>query len=161
MTTTTWRTTREAEQTMLALAGRTEEGPAYLATHFAGGAVLVTAESRAGAVEVVGGGLATSAGEDLAALHRERRGGRVFRFPGLDALTGTTTVAEVLQDTAIDDVVMVGHREPLTPDAVLDTQDFVRPHFRDGRLVLVVRPAADGVVTPFEQPNPTPCCTNH
>ncbi len=161
MTPTTWRTTREAEQTVLGLAARTEEGPAYLATHFAGAAVLVTAESPAGVVSVVGAGPATSGSGDLAALHRQRRGGRVFRFPGSDTLTGTTTVAQVLQETAIDDVVMIGHREPLTPDAVLETQDFVRPHFLDGRLVLVVRPAADGVVIPFEQPNPTPCCANH
>ncbi len=71
------------------------------------------------------------------------------------------TVAQLMARSAVDDVVIFGHREPLDPDAVVDTQDFVRPHFVDGRVVLDVRSAADGVAVPFEQRHPTPCCADH
>ncbi len=50
---------------------------------------------------------------------------------------------------------------PIAGDVVLDTQDFVRPVYSGGALVLHVRPGMHGVVVPFEQPNPTPCCTDH
>ena len=31
----------------------------------------------------------------------------------------------------------------------------------DGTVTLVLRPAVGGVLVPFEQPNPTPCCADH
>jgi hypothetical protein len=38
------------------------------------------------------------------------------------------------------------------------TGGFVRPEFRDGRLVLLVEPAADGVFQPAEVEQPHECC---
>ncbi len=172
MTPAVWHTTGEAEH---ALRGLT--GPSVLATHFHAGAVVVTAETATGDVSLltaadshtVAGGVADgvangAADADLVALlglHRDRRAGRLFRFPGVDALTGVLSVGALVADSGIDDVVMVGHREPLDADALVDTQDFVRPLFVQGRTVLVVRPAQDGLVVPFEQPDPTPCCADH
>lgn len=43
----------------------------------------------------------------------------------------------------------------------VDTQGFVRTHLVEGVVRLVVRPAVGGLVVPFEQPNPTPCCADH
>lgn len=87
-------------------------------------------------------------------------GGRAVRFPGVDALTGTLTVAEVLAASAIDRVEILGGT-PAEPSAVVDTQDFVRPQWRGDELVLTVMPAAGGRLVPFETPNPTPCCAAH
>jgi hypothetical protein len=89
-----------------------------------------------------------------------REGARAVRYPGVDALTGSLTVAEVVTRSAIDRVEMLGSG-PADPSLVLDTDDFVRPIWRDGSLVLTVMPATDGHVVPFETRNPTPCCAAH
>ncbi len=161
-TTTSWRTTGAAEHAMLDRTGPGGDPLRFMATHFHEGAVLVTDQSGDGPVHIVGadGPADRITHTGLAVLHRDRRGGRLFHFPGAD-LVGTMTVARLLADSAIDEVVMVGHREPLPSDARIDTQGFLRPLFVQGRTVLVVRPAADDVVVPFEQPDPTPCCADH
>ncbi len=100
-------------------------------------------------------GAAFTAGE-LAA----RSTGRAVVFPGVDALVGTLTVREVLARSAVDEIVVVGG-PPATLDDAVDTRDFVRPEWRDGRLVLAVTPAGGGVLAPFEVPNPTACCADH
>ncbi len=87
-------------------------------------------------------------------------GGRAVRFPGVDALVGTLTVAEVLARSAIDRVEVLGGA-PAAPSTVLDTQDYVRPQWQDGELVLTVMPAAGGRLVPFETRHPTPCCAAH
>ena len=87
-------------------------------------------------------------------------GGRAVRFPGVDALTGSLTVAEVLAASAIDRVEILGGAQA-SPSAVLDTRDHVRPQWHDGELVLTVMPAAGGRLVPFETRNPTPCCAAH
>jgi hypothetical protein len=69
-------------------------------------------------------------------------------------------VREVLATSAIDDVVVIGGAPP-SPHLRVDTQEFVRPHFVTGRLVLHTRPAASADLVPFEQPEQTPCCTDH
>jgi hypothetical protein len=102
----------------------------------------------------------------LAAAEHARRGtGRAVVYPGVDRLTGTVTVADLLGLTSIDRVTVVGAPtagghgpDPATP--VL-TRDHVRPEWRDGRLTLALVPAADGTLAPFEVPNPTPCCADH
>lgn len=162
MTAPLWRNTGEAEHATLGLTGAVPSTPdVVMATHFTGGAVVVTAQAD-GTVEVLGstpdGGLDPA---ELVARHTARRSGRLFRFPGVDELVGRLTVAQLVTGSAIDDVVMLGQREPLGPDAVIDTQGFVRPYFVDGHVVLEVRPAADGLVIPFEQRHPTPCCADH
>lgn len=155
-----WRTTGEAEHALLGLTG-----PTVLATHFHAGAVVVTAETAQGDVSVLtGAGSDDAAPEDHAvvmALHRDRRGGRLFRFPGMPTVTGVLRVTDLVAKSSVDDVVMIGHREPLDAEALVDTQGFVRPLFVQGRTVLVVRPAQDGLAVPFEQPDPTPCCLDH
>lgn len=47
-------------------------------------------------------------------------------------------------------------------ETLVDTDDFVRPLRRGGRVVLLVQPTADqGVVRPFEVAEQIPCCTRH
>ena len=81
-------------------------------------------------------------------------------FPGGRSLTGTLPVATLLSASAIDEVVVLGGPR-CSPETLIDTRDFVRPQYRDGRLVLMATPAPGGLIAPFEVPNPTPCCANH
>ena len=152
-----WSSHREAEHGF-ALLGRAVTSAA---THVAASTstVLVTVEVG-GRVEVLGA--ATDEDAEVARdLHAGRRGGRLFVFPGSTALVGEMTVGELVDYSAADEVVMVGHREQVADDQRIDTQGFVRPHLVDGVVRLVVRPAVGGLVVPFEQPNPTPCCADH
>ncbi|MFG1609339.1 hypothetical protein [Actinoplanes sp. NPDC049265] len=89
-----------------------------------------------------------------------REGARAVRYPGVDALTGSLPVAEVLALSAIDHVEILAGG-PADPSLILDTDDFVRPTWRNGSLTLTVMPATDGHVVPFETRNPTPCCAAH
>ncbi|WP_312034476.1 hypothetical protein [Actinoplanes sp. TBRC 11911] len=86
--------------------------------------------------------------------------GRAVIYPGWDKLVGTITVGDVVSRSAIDRVEVLGG-EPFADSDILDTQDFVRPQFRNGELVLTIVPAVGGVLRPFEVPNPTPCCAIH
>jgi hypothetical protein len=92
--------------------------------------------------------------------HAARSGGRAVIFPGSDRLTGEVPVAQVLADTAIDRITVLGG-PPAGPETVLATRDFVRPQWLDGRLTLVATPAGGGRIAPFEVPHPTPCCATH
>ena len=86
--------------------------------------------------------------------------GRAVRFPGVERLTGSLTVSEILQRSSIARVEVLGSGQA-APDTIVETGDFVRPQFRNGELVLVTTPAAGGVLIPFETRNPTPCCVDH
>jgi hypothetical protein len=90
--------------------------------------------------------------------HRARRTGRAFAFPGVDV--EAATVGELLEQSAIERVVVLGGADAdgATP---IHTQGFLRPEYVEGQLVLRARPAANGLLAPFEQPNPTPCCAEH
>lgn len=92
--------------------------------------------------------------------HRERRSGRVVVFPGWRGLTGTLTVADAVDRSALDRVHVLGGGTA-GPDTLLVTRDFVRPRWEAGELVLPVQPAVGGTLMPFETPNPTPCCADH
>ena len=97
-----------------------------------------------------------------AAEHAARRSGRAVLYAGVDRLTGTVTVADLLNSTAIDQLRVVG--APLTtpaPTTPILTQDHVRPEWHEGRLILAVVPAVGNTLAPFEVPNPTPCCADH
>lgn len=97
-----------------------------------------------------------------AAEHAARRSGRAVLYPGVEHLTGTVTVADLLKSTAIDQLTVVG--APLTtpdPTTPILTQDHVRPEWHEGRLILAVVPAVGNTLAPFEVPNPTPCCADH
>ncbi|MFD3585492.1 hypothetical protein, partial [Streptomyces sp. NPDC058683] len=91
-----------------------------------------------------------------------RNSGRAVVYPGVEHLTGTVTVADVLDRTAIERLVVMGApADELPRTAQVLTQDHVRPEWRDGSLTLVLVPAAGGLLAPFEVPNPTPCCVDH
>lgn len=92
--------------------------------------------------------------------HRDRSSGRAVVFPGSTTLVGTLTVADVLADTRIDRVRVLGAAEA-DPGTLLLTRGFVRPRWTNGELVLHVQPAIGGVLVPFETPDPTPCCAAH
>ncbi len=130
--------------------------PALACTH------LVTEPFRHVAISLVGSetyetepALAVAAAAAAAG-----RSGRAVIFAGWAELTGTLTVGEVLERSAIDRVEVLGGGAA-SPETLLDTRDFVRPQFRDGVLVLTTTPAAGGVLVPFESRDPTPCCANH
>jgi len=98
----------------------------------------------------------------VAALHESRHGGRAVLYPGVDALVGTVSVAELLAVSAIQEVRVLGAPSPHPdPETLIETRDFVRPQYADGRLVLMAMPAPNGRIAPFEVPNPTPCCAIH
>ncbi|MEU6194740.1 hypothetical protein [Streptomyces sp. NPDC047061] len=88
--------------------------------------------------------------------------GRAVAYPGVAHLTGTVTVADLLDRTAIEQLVVLGAPAAELPPATrVLTQDHVRPEWRDGVLTLTLVPAAGGLLAPFEVPNPTPCCADH
>ncbi|MER6154801.1 hypothetical protein ABT147_04560 [Streptomyces sp. NPDC001868] len=87
--------------------------------------------------------------------------GRAVIYPGVTALTGTLTIADVLDRSAITRVTVLGTPGRPAPDTPLVTQDHVRPHWHDGELVLTTMPAVGGTLVPFEVPEPTPCCADH
>jgi hypothetical protein len=84
---------------------------------------------------------------------------RAFVFPGHARLVGVVAVGDLVATSGVEVVQGLGGLHPSGGD-LIDTQQFVRPRVRNGRLVLTVRPGADGILVPFEQPNPTPCCAD-
>jgi len=101
-----------------------------------------------------------AAAEYAATEHAALRSGRAVLFPGVERLTGTVAVGELLAASAIDQVILLGG-EPADAEVLVLTRDFVRPQWRDGSLTLIVTPAGPGRVAPFEAPDPTPCCADH
>jgi hypothetical protein len=95
-----------------------------------------------------------------AAEHATRSAGRAVHYPGVDLLTGSLTIGEMIERSAIEHVVVLGDADP-APDTILRTRDYVRPEWRDGRLTLVTQPGPEGSLVPFEFRNPTPCCADH
>ncbi|MER7490735.1 hypothetical protein ABTY20_33610 [Streptomyces sp. NPDC126497] len=87
--------------------------------------------------------------------------GRAVLYPGVSALTGTLTVAELLARSAIARVRVLGTPEPPGPDTRVVTRDHVRPQWQRDELVLAATPARGGALVPFEVPDPTPCCADH
>lgn len=73
------------------------------------------------------------------ALRLDGDDGRFVDLPGIRRVAGLLSVAEVLDRTAIADVVDVEERIPLAPASRLDLGDWVRPRLMGGRPVLVVR----------------------
>jgi hypothetical protein len=123
---------------------------------------LVTTPHRHVAISLTTTGTHETAPELRAAADAAAGGrfGRAVVFPGVENLTGTLTVATILEVSAIDRVEVLGSGAA-DGDTLVDTRDFVRPQFRDGELVLTTTPAAGGLLVPFETRDPTPCCANH
>jgi hypothetical protein len=166
-----WTTTSQAEHGALRRASALGLRAVLACTHFLPAdssrppRVAVTLQLAEPGDDPVRSPVATarSAGTELdrlLAAHLSGRSGRAFSFPGMAALERTVTVETLLSSTAIDDVVLLGGIIAAGSDRV-DTQNFVRPEFSAGRLVLRVRPSAGGDLVPFEQPHPTPCCAEH
>jgi hypothetical protein len=86
-------------------------------------------------------------------------GSRCIRFPGQEKLTGVLPAADLVAYSAIDEVTGIG--VPVTPESPIDTRDFLRPTYENGRLVLLVEPAAGGVLRPVEIADPHECCGGH
>jgi hypothetical protein len=86
-------------------------------------------------------------------------GSRCVRFPGQETLTGVHPAIDLVAHSAIDEVTGIG--VPVEPDSVVDTLGFLRPTFEGGRLVLLVEPAAGGVLRPVEIADPHECCGGH
>ncbi|MFV2019120.1 hypothetical protein [Micromonospora sp. LOL_023] len=100
------------------------------------------------------------AAELAAAEHRAGRSGRAVRYPGVDRLVGTLTVAELLEFSAIERVIMLGGVDP-EPETPVQTRDFVRPQWINRVLTLIATPVGSGRrIGPFELPDPTPCCAD-
>ncbi|WP_234534354.1 hypothetical protein [Streptomyces shenzhenensis] len=88
--------------------------------------------------------------------------GRAVLYPGVEQLTGTVTVADVLDRTAVEHLVVLGAPAGELPGTTrVWTRNHVRPEWRAGTLTLTLVPAAGGLLAPFEVPNPTPCCADH
>ncbi len=89
-----------------------------------------------------------------------RSSGRLVRYPGVDQLRGVLPVADLLDRSVVDEVVVVGGSAH-DGGTLVDTRDFVRPQLSDGRVRLLVQPAVGGVMVPFEKENPERCCEDH
>ena len=97
--------------------------------------------------------------EGHTALDGPPDGARAVRFPGQDRLTGVHTAGEITALSEIDEVVGIG--VPVGPDTRVDTRGYLRPTYQAGRLVLLVEPAAGGVLRPSEIEQPHECCGGH
>ena len=86
--------------------------------------------------------------------------GRLVRFPGSEHANGVMTAEELRERCGIDQVEALGGL-PVEDDTLVDTRDFIRPIRRDGRVVLLVQPAAGGVLIPFEVEHQQKCCADH
>jgi hypothetical protein len=126
---------------------------------------LAVAAATGGVVAATGGALAVAVATGGALVARDehagRTGGRAVVFPGVERLVGRVTVGDVLARSAIERIHILGGGPAPDPDMELDTRDFVRPQWMDGRLTLVAMPAPGGRIAPFELPNPIPCCADH
>jgi hypothetical protein len=86
--------------------------------------------------------------------------GRLVAFPGQENAHGTLTAAELRSHCGIDQVEALGGLA-VEDTTLVDTRDFIRPIRRNGQVVLLVQPAAGGVLIPFEVEHQIKCCANH
>ncbi|MER5627452.1 hypothetical protein ABT061_41160 [Streptosporangium sp. NPDC002544] len=96
-----------------------------------------------------------------AAEHATGASGRLITYAGREALTGTLSVGEMLERSAIERVMVLAQTREPPRDMLIVTNDHVRPVWRDGLITLLCMPAAGGRLMPAEVPNPTPCCADH
>ncbi|GAA0960515.1 hypothetical protein GCM10009554_75710 [Kribbella koreensis] len=86
--------------------------------------------------------------------------GRLVAFPGQENARGTLTAAELVETCGIDQVEAIGGL-PVDDSTLVDTRNYIRPIRRHGQIVLLVQPAAGGVLIPFEVEHQIKCCANH
>jgi hypothetical protein len=127
-----------------------------LAGVFPGSGVVVDADDRrivSGPAELADGA------EEALERHRRRTSGRLARFPGQAAIERRLTVADIVAESCVDEVVGLAGVE-VNDGSVVDLTGFVRPTWKDGRCIVTVQPAAQGLI-PFEVRDQIPCCSNH
>ncbi|RSM91517.1 hypothetical protein DMH04_00475 [Kibdelosporangium aridum] len=99
------------------------------------------------------------AGAAIAAgRHAARTSGRAVIYPGVKGLIGDVTAMKLVATSYIDRILVLPGRSSPDPSTTVITRDHVRPEWINGVLTLVTTPAGPGMVTPFELPDPTPCC---
>lgn len=125
--------------------------------HTVGSAVL-----QSGAAEpVVAGPSRLVRGAYVAAVEAALgTAGRLVSFPGQDQAKGVLTAADLRERCGIDEIEALGGLH-VADDDLIDTLDFIRPIRRAGRIVLLVQPAANGVLIPFEVEHQQKCCADH
>jgi hypothetical protein len=93
-----------------------------------------------------------------AGRHAARTSGRAVVYPGVHRLTGRTTALALIAMSEINRIVVLPGRTSPPPPTVIVTRDHVRPEWTNGLLTLVTTPAGPDILSPFELPDPTPCC---
>lgn len=88
---------------------------------------------------------------DAIADHAARYRGRLFVFPGQEHLRGDLSAREILEGSVIDELVVPGHPGPVDGATRVQRLDHARPVYRQGKVVLTLRPRQTGVLEPFEQ----------
>lgn len=86
--------------------------------------------------------------------------GRLVAFPGQENARGILTAADLRARCGIDQVEALGGLS-VDDTTLIDTRDYIRPIRRNGRVVLLVQPAAGGVLIPFEVEHQQKCCADH
>jgi hypothetical protein len=115
-------------------------------------AVILAEDSEA----VLGDRARVEAARQVAKQLAGRESGRAIEFLGRSAVPLNITVAELIQTTAIDEVVALG--ADVIPASEIQTNDFLRPRLQGGRLVLHLTALAGGRFRPFEVASPHQCC---
>jgi hypothetical protein len=73
------------------------------------------------------------------ALRLDGNDGRFVDLPGIRDVAGTMSVAEILEQTGIFDVVDTTTKGSIAPTSTLDLGDWVRPRLVGGQPVLVAK----------------------
>ncbi|WP_214110771.1 hypothetical protein [Acrocarpospora catenulata] len=106
-----------------------------------------------------------AAGAELALAEHTSGAGRAVLFPGSAHLTGTLTVGELVDRSAISAVTVLASATPPAPETLLDTRGYLRPERKNGILTLATTPGLlpDGShgLVPFEIVDPQACCGGH
>jgi hypothetical protein len=158
-----WATTKEAEHAAHEVARHAGLPVAEACTHFLADPNRVAVTLRlSGPVDAAAlpGHWSGPAAEAVVGAHWRRRSGRAFEFRGMLDAPRRCTVAELIDATAVNAVLVLGGGAA-PPEADIDTQEFLRPTYVDGALVLRVQPGRGGVLVPFEQEDQGPCCGGH
>jgi len=88
--------------------------------------------------EVGGSGLGVVGAVAACGLRLGADDGRFIALPGLRSLENTLTAGQILERSPIQEIVAEPDGRLLTGDEPVDTQDWVRPVLREGRIRLVV-----------------------
>lgn len=129
---------------------------ATLVSAYAGSGVVVEVD---GAREEAGAADRLPGAREAADRHTARASGRLVEFPGRGAVERRLSVAEVVADSCVDEVVGLAGTV-VTPQSVVDLTGFARPTWAGGRCTLLVQAGASGLI-PFEVAQQLACCSHH